>query len=488
MVNLRRAIVWASAGQYLVIAINFACLLVLARLLTPAEYGVSLLGGAILAIAEAIRELAGGAYLVRERELTLEKVRSTTTLSALVTVVVAAILTLAAGPLAHFFVLPALTDYLGIAVLGYLLGPFIHPQMALFSREMAFNRLAVINLLLALVAAGVSILLAFLGFSALSFAWAGVASALAGAILCLVVGRDLSIYRPSLSHWRGVVSFGAYSSATAVLGRISEALPVFIFGRFLSAEAVAIGQRTAVLSLFPERVVLAAVGPVALPEFSRQAREGKDLTAAYLAALSHVSVVQWPAMILLAALAEPIVLLVLGGQWLDVVPLLRILSPALMLTVPIGLQYAILVAVGAVHRLPRLLVLQMLVMAAALLISAPYGLHAAAWSMYLAMPIGAGLSLMAVRSAIKFGWRDLWADAARSAFVALTTAIGPIAIALSATSSRMSLTYAALAVALGAAGWVLGLYASGHPVWGEVCRAGAAVLRFPVRRHLRAGR
>jgi O-antigen/teichoic acid export membrane protein len=288
---------------------------------------------------------------------------------------VAAILTLAAGPLAHFFGLPALADYLGIAVLGYLLGPFIHPQMALFSREMAFNRLAAINLLLALVAAGVSILLAFLGFSALSFAWAGVASALAGAILCLVVGRDLSIYRPSLSHWRSVVSFGAYSSATAVLGRISEALPVFIFGKLLSAEAVAIGQRTAVLSLFPERVVLAAVGPVALPEFSRRAREGKDLTAAYLAALSHVSVVQWPAMILLAVLAEPIVLLVLGGQWLDVVPLLRILSPALMLTVPIGLQYAILVAVGAVHRLPRLLALQMLVMAAALLISAPHGLH-----------------------------------------------------------------------------------------------------------------
>ena len=161
-------------------------------------------------------------------------------------------------------------------------------------------------------------------------------------------------------------------------------------------------------------------------------------------------------------------------------------EPCALLTVPIGLQYAILVAAGAVHRLPRLLVLQMLVMAAALLISAPYGLHAAAWSMYLAMPIGAGLSLMAVRSAIKFGWRDLWADAARSAFVALTTAIGPIA--LSATSSPMSLTYAALAVALGAAGWVLGLYASGHPVWGEVCRAGAAVLRFPARRHLRAGR
>jgi O-antigen/teichoic acid export membrane protein len=235
-------------------------------------------------------------------------------------------------------------------------------------------------------------------------------------------------------------------------------------------------------------VVLAAVGPVALPEFSRRAREGKDLKKAYLTVGSHVSVVQWPAMIMLAALAEPAVLMVLGAQWLDVVPLLRVLSPALMFSVPIGLQFATLVAAGAVDRLPRLLILQTIVMAAALLITARYGLHAAAWSMLVVMPISAGLSLVAVHNVIAFRWRDLCAGAARSAFVALTTAAGPVAIALSASGSRMSQTSAATAVALGAAGWIFGLYASGHPFWTELCRAGAAILRLPVYRHLRFGR
>src|SRR5438128_2216734 len=121
MVDLRRAIVWASAGQYLVIAFNFAGLLVMARLLAPAEYGVAVLGGAILAGAEAIREVAGGSFLVRERELTPEKVRSMTTMSALVTVVVAAVLMLAAEPLAGFFGLAQLAQYLRVSVLGYLL-------------------------------------------------------------------------------------------------------------------------------------------------------------------------------------------------------------------------------------------------------------------------------------------------------------------------------------------------------------------------------
>jgi O-antigen/teichoic acid export membrane protein len=486
MGNLRRAVVWASAGQYLVIAVNLASVLVLARLMTPAEYGVSLLGGAILAVAEAIREVAGSGYLVRERELTVAKVRATTTLSALVTIVVLLLLVVAAEPLAAFFGQPALSAYLGIAVLGYAIGPFIHPQMALFGRELAFGRLALINLLLALVGASTAVLLALLGFGALSFAWAGVASAAAGAIACLLAGADASIYRPSLVHWRSVIGFGAYSSATAILGRIGEALPIFICSRFLGADAIAIGQRAAVLSLIPERVVLAAVSPVALPEFSRRAREGKDLKAAYLGALSHVSVVQWPAMVLLAVLAEPVVLLVLGGQWLEVAPLLRILCPALMLTVPIGLQYAILVASGALHRLPKLLLAQTLVMAAALLLSARHGLHALAWSMYAAMPVVAGLSLVVVQRAVGFRWRNLWSDAGRSALVTVAAAAGPLAVSLSASPAPISLACAALASMLGAAGWSLGLCASSHPFWSEVRRTAAAIL--PASRHLRAGR
>jgi O-antigen/teichoic acid export membrane protein len=280
-----------------------------------------------------------------------------------------------------------------------------------------------------------------------------------------------------LAHWRDVLRFGVYSSATAVLARIGEPLPVFIFGRYLSPEAVAIGHRAALLSLLPERLVLSAIGPVTLPEFSRRAREGMSLKETYLTALSHVSVVQWPAMLTLAVLAEPIVRLVLGSQWLDVVPLLRIVSPALMLSVPIAFQYATLVTVGAVHRLPRLLVVQMTVMTAALWLSAPYGLHAAAWSMYAAMPIVAGLSLLTVRSAIGFAWRELWVALVRSAGVSAMASAGPMAVAL-LSPAPTSLVTAAFAVLLGAAGWGAGLYLLVHPFWREVCRAGAAMRRL----------
>ncbi|MGE0766453.1 MAG: oligosaccharide flippase family protein [Hyphomicrobiaceae bacterium] len=487
MINLRRAIVWASAGQYVGMAISLASVFVLARLLTPAEYGVVVLASSINSIAEAIREVAGTGYLVRENNLSVEKVRSTTTLSVLVTVLVVLAILLAAEPLAQFFAMPALTSYLGVLVFAYALGPFVHPQMALFARDLAFNRLALINLVTAIVAAGVSIGLACLGFSSLSLAWSAVATAVVSAALGCLLSRDVSIYLPSLSHWRGVLAFGSYSSATALLGKINETLPVFIVGKFLSAEALAIGQRALVLTLIPERLVFAAVGPVALPELSRRAREGEDLKVAYVGALSFISVVQWPAMIVVAILAEPLVHLLLGRQWLEVVPIVRIFSPAFLLAVPIGLQYPILVAAGAVHRLPRLLALQVLVIAAVVLATAPFGLHAVAWGSYVVLPINAGLSLVMVHSAIVFDWRELGREAGRSAFVTLTSAAAPLVIALDVVAIPFASTLAdpvrtALTVALAVAGWLAGIHISDHPMKGELWRSVAALQRLAARR------
>jgi O-antigen/teichoic acid export membrane protein len=447
-------------------------------LLTPAEFGVAALGGAVLGIAEAIRELAGGTFLIGAHDLTHGKIRSTTTVNFMVTLVVVAILFLFAEPLARFFGMPALAQYLSIAVLGYLLGSLLYPQQALMSREMAFNRLAVVSIAQALIGATVAIILAAAGFRANSFAWASVASAIAGTLICFAIGSDLSIYRPSLSHWRNVVSFGVYSSTTAILGRLAETVPLLIFGRLLGASELAIGHRAVLLCLVPEKLILAVVGSVALPELSRQSRDGGDLKKAYLTALSNISALHWPAMIMLALLALPVVTLVLGQQWTGVVPLVRILSPALMFTAPIMLQFAILIAAGGVRILPRLLVLQTIVTTVALLITARYGLHAAALSMLVAMPINAGMSLFAVRSMIGFHLGELIAALQRSAVVTLATAIGPLVLWL-AFPVNMPIAAAVAAVALGGAGWIVGLFTTGHPLWSELIRAATALFRLP---------
>ncbi len=101
--SVRRAFVWASAGRYLTMAINLVATLILARLLAPQEYGVTVVGGAVFAVAEALRALGGGAYLIQKQDLAQDDIRACFTVSFLATVFITGLLLLLAEPLARFF-------------------------------------------------------------------------------------------------------------------------------------------------------------------------------------------------------------------------------------------------------------------------------------------------------------------------------------------------------------------------------------------------
>jgi len=466
MAGVRRAFLSASLGRYLVMAINLAATLVLARLLTPADYGVSVLAGAVLAVAEAVRGLGGGTYLVQQADLTQDSIRSSFTVNLIVTALVTTGLMLLCGPLAHVFSAPAIAPYLRVSLLGYLAGPFVYPISALLSRRMAFGRLALVGVATALVNAAVSVVLAVRGFGTLSFAWAGAISTLASLPLYLAWWPDRSIFRPSLNAWRSVIAFGMFDSATAILSQLGEALPYLMLGRLLSPQALGLGQRAVLLCLFPERVILAGVGAVALPAFAQQIRDGFSLKQDYLRAITLITVAQWPALLLLIALAHPLVATLLGPQWHLAAPLVQILAAALLFSFPVSLHYPTLVAVGAIRFMPPVVVTQAIVSISILTVAAQHGLRAAALSMLLVVPFNGMLSLLLVRHFVRFSWREFAAAITQSALCAACSIVGPACV----THATMSLPGTFAAMALAAAGWAGGLVVTRHPMLQEIRR------------------
>jgi O-antigen/teichoic acid export membrane protein len=477
--DIRRSILWVSISQYVNLAVGVVSTWLLSRLLTPAEFGVSVLGWAVFNSAESVREFASGALLIREGELSSDITRTSATINVLITFIVTAGLLLLAGPLAYFFAVPDLEKFLYVVGIAFALGAIFYPQQALMSREQAFGKLGMISTAMTLAGSVVSVALAYYGFAALSFAWGTVALFTIGAVLCTTVRWDISIYKPSLRSWRRVLGFGVHNAATAIISRIAEVVPVLVFGKIWTPVELAIASRAVLVSAVAERVVFGPVLAVALPEFSRQVREGRDLKFSYLRALSLISVVHWPGMFMISLLARPIVLVVMGDQWLDSVPLIRIYCPALIFAVPVGLQYAVLSAAGGIKILPPLIGLQSALMITVFVLMARHGLEVIAWSMYPVFVIGGLLSLLAVRSRIMFAWRDLAATLTPSILVTFLAIIGPLAIFLSARDMTPLLSCATILTAC--LGWILGLYISSHPMWSEVCRVAQAATYVVVR-------
>jgi lipopolysaccharide exporter len=482
MISVRRAFLMSSIEQYLAIVINFLMIAVLARLLTPTEIGVAVIGLGISATVFSLREFTTADFLIQRHSIAGEDMRSAFTVLMAASFLLAAGLLLTAGPLSRFYGDPGLEIFLKVKLIAFLLESMALPSIALLRRDMSFGILARTMTAASILSAATTILLAWRGHSYMSYAWGALAGALTTLVLVQFSSRPiLNHLRPSFAVWRDILNFGCYRGATSVLERSYEALPQLVLGRIMPMSAVAYYNRANAICGIPDRIMLSSVFAVAFPALSAQVREGRNVKVSYLLALSYIGVVYWPAVILMACTADAVVRIILGNGWTEVIPLVRILSVAAVFWFPVILTNPLLLAMGK-NRDAFIAGLVARSFSAVILCSASfYGLIAIAASQFLALPFQMAVALIYAKKHIAFTWRELLDAIRPSAVVTLCSAAGPVAIALYDSRLDLTLLEFAGAVVLAALGWVAGLLLTRHAFLDEVREAALAVgIRLPL--------
>jgi O-antigen/teichoic acid export membrane protein len=466
MIQIRRALLFTSAERYTNLVVNFVLISIVSRLLSPAEIGISIVGTTIVGIIEILRDIPSP-YLVQEKELGRDDVPTAFTCMLIVSVIFGVILFTCSGLIGRLYGDASLVPYCRLLAVGLLPGLFERPILALMRRSLAFDKVAIISVSGGLVNMAVTLVLALAGFSFMSFAWAVLAGNATLAILALAFHRDLSIFRLCLSKWRRAMALGAYSGAWGITYQLPDFAAYLLLGRFLQVDAIGLYSRARVVNDLPGKLLLSGLAPVAFPALAAEARAGRSLVQPYLLALAIVSALYWPAFLMLAVLAKPIVMILLGAQWLSIVPLVRIIAIANLFSVSRPLTQPILTAAGAVRELwySALIVLPSGLILTSL--GASFGLEALAWSLVLRAPIDAAVELMFIRRHARWNWAQFFAALRPSAIVAGCTAALPAAL-LGACGNLSSIETLALAVPLAAIGWVAGLFVTGHPLANEL--------------------
>jgi O-antigen/teichoic acid export membrane protein len=203
------------------------------------------------------------------------------------------------------------------------------------------------------------------------------------------------------------------------------------------------------------------------------------LKTAYLDAVEHVTAVLWPALVLLCMLAEPIVTLLLGSQWREVIPIMRIFAIALLFNFPTSLNYPIQVAAGGIRHTVSVAFGQMAVSLAIMSFAAGYSLKAVALSTMLTIPFNVCLSVWLVRRLVPFGLLAFVGALKKSAICTVFSAAGPAVVLITRTQGTdMTIEMLSAVVMSCAAGWVVGLRLSRHPLFQELSRAYASAARL----------
>lgn len=484
MDGVRRALLLATAERYAVLVANFTTLAIVSRLLSPAEIGVSVVGFSALALIVSAREFGTTNFIIQHKELSPQHSRAAFTVLFLLSLAISSVILGSAGGLARIYSEPNLEPFLYVISISILVEPIAAIIAALLRREMAFGRLAIINVTGAAVNAGVTISLAALGFSYMSFAWGFLASIFAIACVSLAFWPEWSIFKPSLREWRGVATFGWYHGLNVYLYRAFEAMPYIVLGRILSFEAVALYNRAFTICELPSRVLLRGLDVFLLPLFSKHVRNGKGLRDMYLHSLELITAVQWPVLVLIAILADPLVRLLLGEQWLGSVPLVRIMAVASLVTSSAYLNYPVLVSLGAMRDVLMRSLITWPTSAVIIAGAAFFGLKAAVFSWLVVMPFQAFVSIYFVQRHVDIRWRDFVNPIKKATGVALCSGVGPLFVVF-CSGGRFDLSYMATAVAviLSTIGWGVGLWLTAHPFLTEMEKIALMFIKSPFVRN-----
>jgi len=291
----------------------------------------------------------------------------------------------------------------------------------------------------------------------------------------ITTGLALAIYPlgrllyPSFESISTAWRFGIYLGGNAGLNKICETFPQLMLGRFMPIASVGIYNRANTVSGLPDRIFLSAVFTVAFPMLSAHARAGGDISRAYIRALSYISVVYWPAQLLLALLAYPIVGIILGPGWTEAALIVAVMSLASLFWFPVILTYPLLMALGENREAFISNVISRVVATAILCSAAFYGLLAVALSQFISLPFQMVVAIIYVRKHVHFSYRELGTELMRSAAVTIIAILAPIIIMASEDFSlEISWMKAALVAVTAILSWSIGLLLVRHPFAQEI--------------------
>jgi O-antigen/teichoic acid export membrane protein len=466
MKQVYQSIFFSALDRYGSLLFFLVSTAILARLLSPVEFGIYAVVNALTTIiATSLQEFGGANYLIQKPSLSDQNVRTAFTIIFAISGTFTIALFFLRTPIASFFSQQGLDAALAVSCLNLLLSPFSVTISALLRRDLAFGPLARCNLVGSFTTAAVSIELARRGLSFMAPVIGVVAGNTATTIGLLASHRDLRIFRPSLIGYRDVLHFGAYSSGMVLVNVFYSLSPQLILARVLDFNAVGLYSRATSMTQIFDRLVTQVMNPVIGPTLFAHSRAGGDLKKAYLGAIELISAIQWPFLTFLALLAEPIILIWLGPTWSEVAPLIRMLCIASISLFSSCLIYPMLVAAGRVKDTLTASLVSLPPSLALIVAASFFGVTGVAASALLAMPFQAAVANYFVGRHI--GMRPIeLAQALRKSGIVTLCSVAAAAAGLALTQFGHGAAVAELLVSgtLAVSAWAGALLLTKHPL------------------------
>jgi PST family polysaccharide transporter len=320
------SVAWLMASRLMARGIDFTTLIVLARTLSPQDFGLISVAMTLIFIVEAVSELPIVQSLVRLDQIGRSHLDTAFTIGVIRGAILAIVIAGAAFPFSWAYADPRLVPLILFLALSPIARGLQSPAMVQYARRIDFRRDLVIEIVSKVFGFSVAVVLAITTHSY----WAIAAGTVVTPLASMVQSYCFAPFRPrlGLSQWRSFAGFLGWASLAQALAALSWQSDKLILGRFISKGDLGHFSMAADLSSVPEQVLVTPAMRPLMAGFVTLKDSRERMARAYLRISQTLLTIAAPGMIGLSLVADQVVPVVLGGNWISSIPMLRWLALA----------------------------------------------------------------------------------------------------------------------------------------------------------------
>ena len=346
----------------------------------PEDYGLIGMLSIFIAISEVFIQSGFGQALIQKGDCNDDDLSTAFYFNIAVSLLIYSLLFFFAPAIANFYHEPQLIAITRVLSLNFVLGSFNIVQQSILKKEMNFKPLAVLSLICSLVSGVFGVVMAYLGFGV----WALVAQTLSSTIIRVFVFPFFTRWYPNRpfnnTSFKHLWDYGSKILLTGVLEVLIRNLSNILIGRFYYKEQVGYFTKARQFADIPSLTMSSVLGEVTFPLLSEIQNDKTRHTAIYNKVTYNTILVTFPVMILMALLAEPLVILLFTEKWAACIPLLQIFLIARIFLPLNFINASVLQSTGETKLYMRLYFITGPISLFAVLISIPFGVIAMAWA------------------------------------------------------------------------------------------------------------
>lgn len=372
----------------------------LARLLKPSDFGLVAMVTAVTGLGQAFADLGLSEATIQSPEITREQVSALFWINVLVGLALM-LITMALAPVfVWFYREPRLLPITLVVSTTFLIGGLRVQPDAILKRQMRYRSLAVRDIVSCVLAVAVAVGMGLRGAGY----WAIIAFPLTANSTTMLLSWFMARWRPGLPRRgagiRTMVAFGSHVAASYFVGSVTGSASSVLIGRYWAAGDLGLYSKASNLLARPVTQIVEPTGKVAVSSLSRIQDDPERFARYYLRAANVLMWIIAPLFAFLFVAAKPVILVLLGHQWVRATPVFRILALCGFAQPLLQSANWVLISAGRSDRLLKLSLITAPVFIGSFAIGLPFGIKGVALSYSITL-------LIALPWLLKFAFRGL---------------------------------------------------------------------------------